>query len=241
MEKMMGIGEEMERLGVARRRDGPWYLVDAWVADRFLTYLAAALGQLQEVNAAPVTDDAACFRLLAGRADLGSGSESRLSARAAILEELLPVPAIPLDLRSIAAFKRKEGARLVEFRRVVEQKSIEIAATLPEDRDDALQLAVAELKRDRDKIAEKLKGNGADIVYGRICPVLSSGGTLAAGVVGGDPIRTGIGGTGLVGAIYRAVSSTRDFRGAVNGPMAYAAAWKRKTERRRKTARGAER
>ena len=230
LEKMVGISDELQRLGLARRMEGDWYDVDLWVANHLMTYLAAALGRLESVGAAPVTDDAVCFQLLAGNANL-SGSESRLTARAAILENILPVPVGPLDLTTLAAFKSEQGKRLGEFRREIENRCILIAQVDPADREDALTLAVDDLSKERDKIIKKMKNRWSDVVLGPLYSIVGAGIAVITkplfDPVFGTIAITGAG-TSLISAIHRAYRANQDYVAALNKPMAYAAAFKKR-------------
>jgi len=62
-EKMGQIPEFLIEEGLAIRAEGSWYNVNEKVANIFMSYLASCLGALEEINAAPVTNQANCFRL----------------------------------------------------------------------------------------------------------------------------------------------------------------------------------
>lgn len=230
LEKLQGLGEELVRLNHARRANGDWYEVDLWVANRLMTYLAAALGRLDSVAAAPVTDDQDCFRLLAGNAALSAPSESRLTARAAILDQMLPVPNGAIDFADLAKFKQERGSQLREFRREIEKRCITIAQASPADRDDALNLALEELRKDRDGIVTKMKDRWKDVLLGPLYSVVGAGIAVATKPLL-DPVTgtMGIAGAGasLISTVYRAYRSNADYVAALNKPIAYAAAFTR--------------
>ncbi len=66
VEKLGQVADELVELNLATRTRYPWYEVDSWVANAFMSYLASVIGSLPEVDSAPITNDASCFRLLAG-------------------------------------------------------------------------------------------------------------------------------------------------------------------------------
>lgn len=225
-EKLQGLGEELVRRELGRRLDHDWYEVEPWVAAHLMTYLAALLGGLESVNAAPITDDRRCFSLLGGTFPRFAVSDSRLWARMAILQEILPLPSGPLNLDSVAQFKAAQGSRLGDFRREIERRCIAIAQTDPADRNDMLELTIRDLRGERDAIKKAMEGHWKEVFLG---PILSVVGAGVAAVLKPliDPISGTVGITGsalsLVHTVYRAAKTHQDYRSTLAKPLAYAA------------------
>lgn len=236
MEKLQGIGSELEKLKLAHRDHGDWFSVDPWVANHFMTYLAALLGRLESVGAAPITDDSDCFKLLAGNAALSNASESRLTSRAAILNRVLPVPVGAVNIVDLANFKKERGSQLSAFRREIENKCIAVAQAHPDDRADALLLAGDELCKERDSIAGKMKDRWKEVLLNPIYSIVGAGITVATKPMM-DPVYGTVAITGaglsLISTVHRAFRSNKDYVAAINKPMAYAASFKLRTNKKR--------
>ncbi|MDR7152038.1 hypothetical protein J2W49_004014 [Hydrogenophaga palleronii] len=93
MDKLGDVQYQLLELGLARQSE-QWTLVPTEVANLFMAYLAACIGEQPEVRATPVTDRLAYGRLTSGlglripREDI-----HHLKAREVSLGKLLPVPA----------------------------------------------------------------------------------------------------------------------------------------------------
>lgn len=234
LEKLGNLGEEFVRMGVGSRIDEEWFALDPWVANHFMTFLATALGRLESVAAAPVTDDPVCFKLVAGCAPISTPSTPRLKARAAILSQILPLPNAPLNLDLIADFKIQQGERLRNFRREIERHCILIAQAQPSDREDALDLAVEDLRGERDIIAERMKERWAEIIAGPFYATIGAGiavatalpaVTVAAPIVAVGAIAT------VTNAVCNSFLGRAPYGETIAMPMAYAAAFRNRFAR----------
>lgn len=195
----------------------PWCKVDKWVARAFMAYLAASLGSLEEVNAAPVTNDFGTSRLF------GALSRQRTIEREFLLGKLLPAPARRPSLASIIEFKGKYGHLLPPFRQRIELLSGELGAI----RDTRQRLAraeviVRELTDQVREIEEAMKVNWKDVIFGSFLPLLGAGGSFYAA---GEPmIAAGAAGLTFSGVAYKTINDSRNReRQTNNDPLAYLA------------------
>lgn len=133
-------------LGLASRLNWEWYLVERATAEEFMAALAFSLCEAagphgwhrtetpQLERWVPVTDTPSSARaLLSGLRPAGADGATKLElrvhgelqvseVRSALLEELLPVPAAPMDVEQMLAFRRKYGGQLPAFRRELERR-----------------------------------------------------------------------------------------------------------------------
>ena len=90
-----------------------------------MAYLAATLGQLDDLQFDPVTDDISHLNHFLNASSSSEGKVSSL--RLEILENLFPAPNTPLSASQLSDFKGKHGDKLNKFRLNVEKEIIEIA------------------------------------------------------------------------------------------------------------------
>jgi len=224
MEKLQGVAEPLCDRGFARRTPNeasysPWYEIEPSVADDFMAYLAAVLGQLPDENPmSPVTDYHAHL--------LSFGTESgdrKASVRETVLEGILPGPAGPVEPPRLAEFKAKYQAELRRFRMEVEEKISELSviddaktrAARVIDATEYLRIAV-------DELAARIREQKAwpRIDFGTLCALGAAGATsvdvmTAAGgkwAVAGAAI-------GVAGAVFSAFQRSS----LLDRPLAYAA------------------
>jgi hypothetical protein len=229
-EKTGDIGRELVRLGIAREAAYPWYEMERWTAKAFMTYLATALGALDAVDAAPVTQDRGCLQLLSGplisdramHVGYRALAPARRAARAVILREIFPEPRLPANVRDLADFKERHGDKLRRLRNAVEEKCIEIAKEPDHEvRHERARQIRAQLHDEVAEATEAVRITWGQVIMGGICSVLG-----AAGVVAGpanQPVAYGAGLVGLAGATYTALEPLRRRNEALKRPLAYAA------------------
>jgi len=128
IEKMNQLGEVFVDMGLAKRKDYPWYNVEAKTAAEFMAYLAATLGKLEGLQLMPVTDELRHLEDFVFSSSPDLEPEKKLSSiRLQLLEDLFPAPARPLRAQEIEQFKRKHGEKLTSFRFKVESELVSIA------------------------------------------------------------------------------------------------------------------
>jgi len=168
MEKLDRLLEPLVEMGIARRADGPWFEMPAPLADRFMAYLASALGRVPEIDAAPVTNSAMLGQSL---------REVSLAAkRDALLEVLFPVPhgSEALTLDDIVKFKAKHGALAARFRERLQDECILLAdGANNEERQERLDALARKLQGEVDEITEAMRGRWPRVVLGKVAPVLA--------------------------------------------------------------------
>lgn len=167
-EKLDRLIEPLVEMGVARKARGPWYEMPNPVANRFMAYLAGALGQVPEIDAAPVTNSAPLAQSLraAGLA----------AKRDALLEVLFPVPALSerLTLDDIVKFKAKHQPMAARFRERLQQECILVAdGATNEERQERLNALGQRLQGEVDEISEAMRGQWKKVVFGKVAPVLA--------------------------------------------------------------------
>jgi hypothetical protein len=124
--ELFSLKRDLEDVGVAVDDNYPWVKMPTPLADDFMAYLAAALGQVDELDAVPITNSNA----------MGVSLSPTPAAilRNALLEELLPIPAdsAELTIDSVLAFKERYGQGASRLRDRLEQECGAIAALDPE-------------------------------------------------------------------------------------------------------------
>lgn len=223
VEKMEDIGERLVALGFAEQISYSWYGVEKWVARDFMAYLAAVLGNLEDVNAAPVTNDASSFEALAHEQlwAIRQSRHGRAGVRNLMINRMLPCPTGNIDIYELAQFKDQNSTLLERFRNYVEANMIDISnISDPVLREERLNLFFSETESTVDEITDVMKTCWRNITFGALVPILGAGYTLSQS----DSYATALAsGTGLIGAIYQAIQANRERRENLNQPLAYAA------------------
>jgi hypothetical protein len=155
MEKMDGLESTLTNMGLARSSQYPWFQVEIETAKEFMAYLAATLGQVEELQLMPVTDDIEHLQEFISFSSPELMPEKEIAPlRLEILEDLFPAPSRPLDASEIENFKRRHSDELAEFRRTVERELISLA----DISDENLRKRRIELfKEESQEAVEKLK------------------------------------------------------------------------------------
>ena len=227
IEKLGRVADELVDLNLATPREYPWYEIDGWVADAFMTYLVSLIGSLPEVDSAPITNDESCFRLLTGYQGRPSIVKNRL--RQLILKEVFPFPRTELNLNKLIKFKDKYGKELAQFRNRIEGLCIDLSNISDQNaREEKGQIIIGELKQDIDLIAARLRETWQHVVLLDISTVLGSSGSVITAVQGDHMLAAGFGALSLTGAVYRSFEKRKDRELLLlNHPMAYGALLKR--------------
>ena len=128
MEKLQELGKELCEKGLASKDEkheySSWYLVEPTVADKFMTYLAVVLGQMQEDKKFyPITENPSNFDYFLQ----GYEPEDLVPIRRQLLEKVLPAPSGNIEPATIAEFKDKYRGELSRYRRLIEEKASELS------------------------------------------------------------------------------------------------------------------
>ncbi|MBI1939858.1 MAG: hypothetical protein HYS25_17255 [Ignavibacteriales bacterium] len=127
IEKMDGIEIDLVQLKLAERIDYSWYYVEKDTAIEFMSYLAATLGKLSELDFAPTTDDVSYLNKFIS-SSVSIPTERKLEElRLEVLNEILPAPNHSLTAFEIKHFKDTYYGDLKMFRNSIERELITIA------------------------------------------------------------------------------------------------------------------
>lgn len=231
-EKLGQIPEFLIEEGLATRINWGWYEVDSRIANIFMAYLASCLGALEEINAAPVTNQVRFSRMFGGlnQPHKRVNSKHHDKARDVILRSLLPVPNENVTLDQLLNFKDNHGHLLPALRRRVETHCAEIAV-LPngEDRLVSTEHFITQCKDEIDEITDAMRPTWHQIAFGSITPLFGAGFTAKAASMMQEPgIADELAYAGatltFAGCAYQAIASIRDNREAhIKKPLAYIA------------------
>jgi hypothetical protein len=192
IEKLGDLGDMLVRQRLASPQQYPWYHVERETADDFMSYLAAALGQLPAVDSSPVTDNSAYLGRLARTGVARDALNSQLqSVRIQVLDRVLPVPKHAVEPPKIRAFKDRHRDKLGDFRRRVERELIEaLNISDPDLRQRHLDLFFDEAEERIQEIQAEMHGSGWETA--------KAGVAVIGAIPGVSPI------VGLVGALWNA-------------------------------------
>ena len=185
---------QLENMGLAKRMDHSWYIVEYQTASFLMTFLATIISS--KLSLQPITD-----KIVVSSNKNGPKTEPRKNTRKReiILRELIPFPS-ELDLNKFHRFKNKYNELLVTFKNKVEQivldETIEEGTELFNNKLEELKLRKSELAA---KMNESKVGN---IIFGSICGIIGAIQGLATAetpgaIIGGLP--------GFASAIYSAI------------------------------------
>ena len=225
-EKLGEIPEFLIEQGLAERVNWAWYEVESWVANLFMAYLASCLGALDQVNAAPVTNQAAFSQMFGNLTPRfkRSNTTHHNKARDVILRSLLPAPDETVTLDELLRFNDDHGHLLPALRRSIESHC-SIIATLPnaEDRLLSTEDFIASSKDSVDQITDAMKPTWNQISFGSIAPLFGAGLTLHATPVSNEVAYIGSAFT-LAACAHQAITSVRGNREReLRKPLAYIA------------------
>ncbi|MCH7559258.1 MAG: hypothetical protein IIB56_17635 [Planctomycetes bacterium] len=128
IEKMDGLEYELRDMGLAEKRDYPWWLIEKDTAWEFMSYLAATLGKLSDLQLDPISDDIRHLQHFLSSSRSEKSAQKKISnLRLEILEDIFPSPQKPLKAFEISSFKEKHSDKLKTFRNRVEKEIIDIA------------------------------------------------------------------------------------------------------------------
>lgn len=227
-----GISRYLTKNNLAKKLNpassDPWFIVESTTANLFMSYLAAFLGNLDEVNMQPVTDKVTHLATFA--ADYPSATLQEHvyldQMRLEVLNNIFPMPVTTIQVSAIDSFKQKYGDRCQSLRKKVETKIIELSyIESPQEREWKLNRFKTTLTEEIKEIEARMKErNWGKIIFGTFC------GLTAAAIPGVKAIITDDIGTGLesipglIGALYSAYEMHHEKQKAIlESPLAYAA------------------
>ncbi|MBW5807275.1 hypothetical protein FOZ70_21295 [Burkholderia sp. COPS] len=222
-EKLGEIPRFLVKAGLAKQVDWAWYDVESTTATMFMSYLAACLGAIPEVNATPVTNKMIFAMGLRARSNTSARNLHSQKAREVVLRHLLPTPRGSVPLDKLLRFKRRYGHLLPPLRTRIEAHCA-FVATLQDadDRVGANEAFLLSCKSDIAEIEEAMRPSFGSITLGTLAPLWGAGLTLHATDTGNVTAYAGAA-LSLAGATYQAINSIRGGRALVNRPLAYVA------------------
>ncbi len=226
IEKLGPVADELVRLELARPTTYPWYEMDHWVANAFMSYLASVLGSLPNVESAPVTNDESCFHLLAGyeRSPYSVGSRERQL----VLEAVFPFPKQDLSLKKLLKFRQKYGEEMARFRNKIEGLCVDLSDISDQNtREEKRHLTVQEMKQDIEYVSARMQETWREVVLLDVLPILGIGGSVIASLQGDQMLGAGLGALSLSSALCQFFKRNRDRELLLNHPMAYGALLRR--------------
>ncbi|MCA7982095.1 DUF6236 family protein [Burkholderia cepacia] len=222
-EKLGEIPRFLVEVGLAKEVDWPWYDVETTTATMFMSYLAACLGAIPEVNATPVTNKMTFAAGLLARPRSSARDLHRQKAREVVLQHLLPTPTGPVQLDKLLRFKSQYGHLLPSLRARIEAHCVYVA-TLPnaDDRIGANEAFLRNCKSDIAEVEDAMRPSFGSVALGALVPLCGAGLTLQATDSGNVTAYAGAA-LSLAGAAYQAINSIRGNRASMNRPLAYVA------------------
>lgn len=176
-EKMEQVADYLIDAKLATKVNWSWCDVENKTAQEFMAYLAALLGQLEDVQSTPVTDTFANLDPFLLASQSTAKVEARLTPlRTIVLEQLLPVPEQPVSPAKLLSFKQKHGTHLRHFRHSIEQEISNIADMTDSDLQTyRLDNFTAEKKDEVEEIKARLSEGGLGrVVFSTVCAVVAA-------------------------------------------------------------------
>ncbi len=185
---------QLEQMGLAKRMDHSWYIVEYHTASFLMTFLATLISS--KLSLQPITDD---IVIKSNRNRFVAEPDGNTRKREIILRELIPFPS-ELDLTKFYRFKEKYAELLLVFKNKIEQIVLDDSI---EEGSELFKIKVDELKHHKSELSAKMNESKlGSIIFGSICGIigaiqgLSTAETPGA-IIGGLP--------GFASAIYSAI------------------------------------
>jgi hypothetical protein len=230
-EKLAHVAQGLVDRGLARDRGDFWYNVDAWVANLFMTFLAVGLGQVDQINAMPITDRKACQHLLSGGGFTASESGDRRGIRMNLLQEILPVPKRRVSLQEISRFKERYGVQAKALRQRIEKETIEISNIRHlADREEQHIIRKEALIKERQEVESAMKDFWPDVIFVSVATAAWALLPLLETSVSKQPWTYRGSAAGLASALYSAWRARQIKKNP--HPLAYAVNYRRRIIRK---------
>ncbi|MBM4928307.1 hypothetical protein HYO35_22425 [Vibrio parahaemolyticus] len=223
-EKLGEIPNYLIETGLAIESDSyGWYLVDKRVAKWFMAYLATCLGALDDVDAAPVTNQVGFASLISPQ--IYRNNKHKNKARDVVLEAILPTPSEEVTLDQLLRFKSDYGHLLPKLRLKVESHCAHIATIRDHEvRELMTNEFISNCRDDLKEIEDAMSPTWRHITFGKIIPLFGAGFTVNAIDANEDTLAYAGAALSLAGVAYDAIASIRsDRERAQNKPLAYIA------------------
>ena len=212
MEKLGSIGDELAERGLARRKDWPWYNIEAFTANQFMAYLAASLGKLPRINSVPITDSSQNLYSFSPQHQQEGRLNSKIGEmRTIVLNNILPSPESSIEPSKLAKFKDDHKRELIRFRNKVESFLINAAAIDdPHLRFKNREQFIIETNDDVKDLTERMKSAGwKKITLGRFLAYSTVGLSLTKAFISGEIIGAVAAAFGVGSQIYTTIRDSR--------------------------------
>lgn len=221
VEKMGHLPDWLLRNNLAKRDGYSWLIMSDSIAGPFMAYLANVLGSIEEVNAAPLTDN----KYLSSYYKIYENNHrNRSEPRDYILEQLLPYPDENISLDSLLRFKQDHGHLLPRLREKIERYSSELCLIQDKElRKARADNIVSDCREDIREIHENMSLSWDKIAYGSIFPLVGTGGALYTMDPAQNAIATAAAGFAFLAASYQAIANIPIEQTAEYKPLAYLA------------------
>ncbi|MCG2459474.1 kinase [Flavobacteriaceae bacterium F89] len=189
------IFNHLEEIGLARRENHEWFIVEQRTANELMTYLATIIGK--KLDYLPATDK---FFKSHTRATMSKkifiSRQREQQKRETILTQLIPFPE-KIDLVQLRRFKEKHRDILNAFKTKVEL--IALNSTIEEESPLFIE-TIKDLEHSKLELSAKMgESKFGQVFFGTVCGIISS--SIGLATAGTDGAIIG-GATALAGAIY---------------------------------------
>lgn len=183
---------QLTEMGLAKKLNGSWYLVEKQIAHELMTFLATVISN--KLDYQPISDKIETSLSINYINNKNLTIRTRQCKRDIILKNLIPFPN-QIDIFRLQQFKDKHYELLESFRRKVELIVLNPIMT-PET--PLFQATLEDMYASKEELCARMNESRlGDIIFGTICGTIAAGiGLLANPVVGGIP--------GFLNAIYSA-------------------------------------
>lgn len=215
IEKLDDIGDELCKIGLAKRTSYSWYEIESRLAQIFMAYLAGVLSNIPEVDSRPITDTSDQLGLY----------ESPDKLRTFLLDDLLPAPTGGVVVSELSRFKLKHNKPLIKFRSHIESFMIQGGSIEGvSKREQMVAHFLADAKVEIENIVDAMKSQGwKKISMGRFLSYSATGVALIDAIATGGLLAT-IAAAFYTGAsVYTTYRETRLPEAFQNSFVAYAA------------------
>ncbi len=151
--KLGYIGDELERMGLAKRINKQWFSMDSQLSKSFMTFLSMLIGQ--ETGRIPATDTyqgMSSIFCVDYKTPTRNANIIKNTLRNSMLNQFLPIPSNIQDLNDIQRFKNHYHDELIHFRTHVERFISELEYVPVEMRDMQYRDFIASSKDEIDQI-----------------------------------------------------------------------------------------
>ncbi|MBL9213984.1 MAG: hypothetical protein JNG83_00770 [Opitutaceae bacterium] len=231
VQKLNELVTELQHRKLATAPVDGWVKMPGWLANLFMTYLAASLGQVANCDTTPITNQPECWAHLAGSAiTMADGGDARLQLpRDQILAIALPVPATLPDPKTLAAFKRKHRPLLRRLRLEVEAAAAAVStAKSPVAQKAILQRARVEIDEQIAEVMDAMRSKWKVVLWKTLAALPAGFG--AGKAFTGAPVsatEAGFAALSALMAVQQAMASAEAHDRVIRGaPYAYAAAYR---------------